>query len=438
MPTAIEDARHALIGAKSDLNRASKAWDRLADDASQAEVNDAQAELDRTIDAAEQAERKLHTLVEAGAAGDLDVRVNEPDLYEARSEHRFLEDLFAAKVQSDPVASERISRHQKFEMEKRSVTSGTMGGIIPPQYLVDLTAKASRYGRVFADQCNRMDLPPVGMTLTVPRVTTPSAAGIQSSENSTVTTQDIAETDLSIPVRTVAGYLPVSRQALERSAGYSEEILFEDLIARVWSALDVQCLTGSGSSGQVLGLFNTSSVVAVSANSDGTIVGLWNTLTNAISQINTKWGGLGIKPSKIIVHPRRWGAVTSYLDNNNRPLFGFNNVPAMQYFNGVATGESSYGFVGNLQGLPVFVDSNVPTNLDTNTNRDAVIVLSDPPGAPILWEPPEGLTTLTFEEQAGNALTVQLVAYETFAFSAGRYPDASAIIDDFPAPVYTP
>jgi hypothetical protein len=30
----------------------------------------------------------------------------------------------------------------------------TLGGIIPPQYLVDLYAKASRNGRVFADQVN--------------------------------------------------------------------------------------------------------------------------------------------------------------------------------------------------------------------------------------------------------------------------------------------
>ena len=44
----------------------------------------------------------------------------------------------------DPQARGRIDRHQTFEIEQRAVSSTTLGGIIPPAYLVDMYAKASR------------------------------------------------------------------------------------------------------------------------------------------------------------------------------------------------------------------------------------------------------------------------------------------------------
>ncbi len=438
--------RHAA--AQEELETRSKEWDDLDDDAPTSEVDQARTALNDALEAAEDAERRVKDAeaVEERKASykpapiddqekrELErVKVGaEPDMYEGR-ERRFLDDLFRSQILHDPLAVERISRHQQYELEKRAVSTSTLGGIIPPQYLVDMYAKASRYGRVFADQVNHQELPEVGMSLIVPRLTQGTAADIQASEGVAVATQDPTETDLTVPVRTIAGYIPVSRQTLER-ASYSEAILFEDLIARYWSKLDSQCLVGTGSAGQLLGLFNTTGVVSVSAGATFDAPTFWKNVQNAIQQIETKWGGLGIKADKIVMHPRRWAAISALMDSDNRPLFGFNNLPVVQTAV-VATGSSNtYGFVGYFAGLPVFTDSNIPTNLDTNGDKDGVAVISSP--IVHLWERPDDPVTLAFEQQAGTALQVQLIAYGYVAYTAGRYPDASAVIHDLPVPTF--
>src|SRR6185503_7492915 len=152
----------------------------------------------------------------APAGGGASIRVNEPDLYTKDTPlvRGFLRDVYMRDVRHDHAASERLSRHQEYELgrieaevgEQRAVATATLGGAIPPQYLVDLYAKALRNGRVYANQANHMDLPDTGMSLIVPRFTTGLAAGIQASESATLTTQDPVEADLTVPVRTVGGY----------------------------------------------------------------------------------------------------------------------------------------------------------------------------------------------------------------------------------------
>ena len=135
-----------------------------------------------------------------------DFHVNEPDLYTEHSDHSFMTDLYSAQLKNEPEAQERINRHQRFEVEKRAMTSATLGGIIPAQYMVDLYAKAARNGRVFANEINNSPLPDVGMSVVIPRLTQGLAAAAQTTQNTAVVTQDVTETDLTIPVNTIAGY----------------------------------------------------------------------------------------------------------------------------------------------------------------------------------------------------------------------------------------
>jgi HK97 family phage major capsid protein len=361
------------------------------------------------------------------------IKITEPDLYTKRN-GRFLTDLYLRDVKNDYGASERIGKHQAFEEERwygdlgvheRAIATGTLGGVIPPQYLVAAYAKAGRNGRVYADQANKQDLPDQGMSVIIPRLTVGLAAGVQTAESATVTTGDPTEVDLTVPVRTIAGYSPVSRQTLERAA-YSEPILMEDLIARYNQTLDVQALNGSGSSGQMLGVLGTSGI-STSTCSTATVIALWPKIADLIQQIATAVGGIGIVADKIIMHPRRWGAITAALDSSNRPLFPVGQGP--QSVNTLAQGgtASVYGYTGStIQGLPVYTDANIPTNLGAGTNEDRVIVQAS--DAVMLWERPDDPVTLAFEQTAATALQVQLIAYGYAAFTAGRYPAASGVI----------
>ena len=449
----LEELRTSYEDAQAELETASRAWDELADDATDEVVTATRTTLSDAVEACERSKTELDDAEELQRSRDKHkpapadpkrtppISVDEPDIYVPNGRHTFLADLYRSQLRNDPGATARISRHQEHELakiaaesEERAVSTGTLGGIIPPQYLVDMYAKASRNGRVFADQCNAQPLPDEGMSLIIPRLTTGTAAGVQAAEGDVVATQDPVEDDLTVYVRTIAGYVPVSRQTLER-ASYSEAILFEDLLARYWAVLDTQALTGSGAAGQMLGLFNTPGIESLYAG-DNTIQTLWSRAANAKQLILTKWGGLGISPAKWIVTPRRWGQISSYLDDAGRPLFGYNNAPTVMTGTVGDGTTSTYGFVGNFQGLPMFTDANVPDDLGTNSDEDAIVLISDPPGAPLLWERDDDPVTLAFEQQAGTSLQVQLIAYGYAAFTAGRYPDASAVIEGFPTPTF--
>jgi HK97 family phage major capsid protein len=257
-----------------------------------------------TVAEARERARAQHRMVPSSqGAGFVQIKVNEPDTYE-KGGRSFFHDLYAAQVRDDPSARARIDMHHRYEVEKRATTTATLGGIIPPAYLVELYAKASRNGRVFADQCNQQQLPDVGMSVVVPRLTQGLAAGFQATESTALSTQDPTETDLTVNVRTIGGYLPVSRQGIERAA-YSDQILFEDLVARYWAALDSSAINGAGSSGTFLGLLNTSSI-STSSTSTATVAAVWPKIADVIQQINTAVGGMGYLADKVFFHPRRW------------------------------------------------------------------------------------------------------------------------------------
>ena len=370
----------------------------------------------------EQARKRAREQFQLMPTNQPGMKIKEPDMYVAGG-RSFLTDLYAAQLKSDGQAQERINKHQQREMEKFAITSATLGGIIPPAYLVDLYAKASRNGRVFADQVNNSPLPDVGMSIIVPRLTQGLAAAAQTTQNTTVVTQDITETDLTVNVNTISGYSPVSRQGLERAA-YSDQILFEDLIARYWAILDTYCLNGSGSNNQPLGLLGTSSISASTA-STATVAGVWPKIADVIQQINTAVGGLGYNASKIFMHPRRWGFFEAALDSQNRPLI----VPSGGGFNqmGVDANQApDYGYVGQMHGLPVFTDANIPTNTGASTNQDSIIVIADK--VVHLFERAGDPVTLSFEQTGATNLTVNLIAYGYVAFTAGRYPGASGAV----------
>lgn len=369
------------------------------------------------------------------------LKVNEPDFYRKRGgTHGFLHDLYLRDCKNNHAAGERLAKHQEFEIERyfgdlsvqeRAVATGTLGGAIPPQYLVGLYAKAGRNGRVYANQANHQELPETGMSMIIPRLTVGLAAAVQTAESAVVTTQDPTEVDLSVPVRTIAGYSPVSRQTLERAA-YSEQILMEDLVARYAAALDVQCINGSGAAGQMLGVLQTAGI-STSTVATATAVAIWPKIADLIQQIDTAFGGLGILADKIIMHPRRWGMFTAALDTQNRPLYSpapmvLNTDAATSINPFAALGDSSaYGYTGAMiQGLPVFTDANIPTNLGGGTNEDRIIVQATQ--AVLLWERPDDPVTLAFEQTNGTALQVQLICYGYAGFTAGRYPAASGVV----------
>lgn len=343
----------------------------------------------------------------------------------ARGERSFLTDLFRAQLLQDPQAAQRLADHGATvaPQHSRDVGTSSVAGFTPPQYLINLFAEFARAGRPVANLATPLPLPERGMKVTVPRITTPTQVGVQSAEAGAVTDSDPDDTLLEVDVVTVAGYVDVSRQAVERGE-LVEEVLFADLAAAYNATLDAQCLNGTGLNGQHLGLRNVSGVNGVAyTDSSPTLPELYPILAKAAGLIVS---GRFTGPTHFVMHPTTWAWLVSRLDTTNRPLV----VPGGQGPSnalGNTTAPAYGGFAGNLLGVPVVLDGNVGTAYGTGTDQTEIycVAASDM----ILWEDAsKAPAQLRFDDVLSGTLQCRLLAYGFSAFTAGRQPKAVSVI----------
>lgn len=351
--------------------------------------------------------------------------VSEPRTYTPESGNSFIADAFNAQFKNDYAANERLARHTREEqVETRAVNTGNFAGLVIPQYLVDLAAPYARAGRPTADfATNKHVLPAAGMTLNISRMTTGTSTAVQASENSAVSNTDSDDTLLTIDVRTIAGQQDLSKQVIERGTGV-DAFVVQDLIRAWHTTLDNQILNGSGASGQIRGLRNTSGVNSITyTDASPSVEDLYPKLADAYQQIQT---GVFMNPTHWIMHPRRLAFLLAAVDSSKRPLV----VPSANGpMNSVAAGAgaTSYGNSGyTLMGLPIIADANVITDGGAGTNQDEIYCVTAPEFH--LWEQPGSPFALTFDATGAGSLTVKSVVYGYAAASAGRYPAAASII----------
>lgn len=354
-----------------------------------------------------------------------------------RGEASFFADSFRAVQLNNSAAMERLARHgREVEVERegvqtRATTTSSFAGLVVPQYLIDQYALVLRAGRPLANICNRMPLPDQGMQFLVPRGTTGASAASQATENANVSSTDEVWANVTVNVATIAGQQDISRQSLERGTPGIDQIVYNDL-GRAYSAeLDRQVANGSGASGQMLGILQTAGINASTAyGAAATPVTFFLKTAGGLNGVAS--AGTAIAPNVIVMHPRRWYWLSSQVDSANRPLV----TPVgegLQIFNGMAVNTYPGGYsgdepggariVGYMHGLPVIIDTNIPTNVGGGSTEDVAIEMDS--SQALLWEDGDGMPRqLRFEQTLGNQLTVKLVCYGYAAFTAGRYPVA--------------
>ena len=314
--------------------------------------------------------------------------------------------------------------------------SSNIGSLVPTDYRPDLYAPGLYGGRITADLCARFPLPARGMTVSFPRVTTEASAGIQATQGSEVSSAGVATTETVLNISTIASGINVSRQAIERGE-MVESLIFSEMIAAYGEDLDNQVIEGTGSSGQLKGIFpSTTSGNTVTLNNTGS-ASPWTAPTTA-----AWWGALVKLPTVvatarqraidiIVMHPRRWGYLLDLLDSQNRPLFN----PAATGRNVMGIGTLATGdmgvitVVGNIAGIDVVLDANIPTDVNkgakgNSANQD--IILGFRRADQFLFEQAGPLMVRANDTLASN-LQVQLVIYGYAAFTAERYSACGAI-----------
>lgn len=401
------------------------------------QIAEVEAERDADADATRAAQQR-HPGATVPADGTQAARTNDRDTVYSRAKSNegisFFRDMLAAQsgmpgqeVQARLLKHEQEARArvEQGELSERAIATTGLGGLVPPQYLVDHYAAVARAGRPTANIVRGLPLPATGMSVVVPRGSTGVSTAVQATQNSAVSNTDATFADVTVPVVTVAGQQDVSRQSIERGIGV-DEIIFADLAAAYAVAVNVEVLSGTGTGGRALGILATAGITQEPAfTAAATIATFYSKVSGAINDVQT---GRFLPPEAIVMHPRRWAWLTSQLDASGRPLV----LPtANGPMNVIAAADGEMPAVvavtpsGVLQALPVVTDASIPTSVGTGPEDQVIIArFSDH----LLWEDSASPAQLRFEQTLGANLTVKLVAYGYIAFTAARFPKATAVI----------
>jgi HK97 family phage major capsid protein len=300
-------------------------------------------------------------------------------------------------------------------------TDGQGGYFVPPLWLIDEYVDLPRFGRTFANSVRNMALPPGTDSINVPKIATGTKVDVQTADAQAVTSQDLTDTFISAPVRTLAGQQDVAIQLLDQSPAAFDEITFADLIADYNMRLDIQCLNGSGTSGQLKGVLNVSGINSVTYT-DGTptLPELYLPSMQALSLVakNRK-----MMASAVFLTPSRWFWMASQLDSQNRPfILPETNAP----FNPLAlqTGGDVEGPVGRMLNFPLLADGNIPANLGAGTNEERMIAART--SDLYLWE--GSMRSRVLQEVLSGTLQVRFQVYNYAAFMADRRPESISVI----------
>ena len=337
----------------------------------------------------------------------------------------FLRDVARAQVMQDPEAQTRLARHQLEERIERASyqertagdlvtgTSGAgLGGIVVPQYLVDMTAPAAAARRPFADAITRHQLPADGMSFIVPRITTATSVANQAAELDLVSTTSLNETDLTVPVRTAAGSQNVSRQAVDRSR--IDEFLLSDLFAQYATNLDSTLLNVAtyGLSAVALG------TLGAFADTQPTGAKLYPKIFAAASGVEAVM--LGTNADLCVMHSRRYNWLAKEM-TNTWPMVNSAGLPVQA---GAVNYNRDYGsgYRGMLaNGLALVVDNNVTTT--ATTNQDEVYVV--PSTECHLWEDASAPALIRAEQPNSKNLAILFVVFGYYGFTHQRFPSGA-------------
>jgi len=449
----LEEAREARVAVATDYEARFAA---LSDDAPVEEVEALSSEMDVELAAAddyiERTKKQLaqaETLAEARAAlgfrpaGEL--RVTEPLTYTKENPHgpSFFHDLYVLQTRGSSDARERLEKgtvETRVGLEERGIvlrdaegralsSSSTAGGdFLPPLYFGDLYAYFKRARRVTANLVRNLPLAAKGNTITIPRVTGGSTAIVQTADNQNVSNTDPVTAILTIPVCTVAGYVDLSRQIVERSEPGLDQIVVEDLLMDYNKSVNSYCVNGTGSNGQPTGILVQSNVNSITYTSASpTVYGLYPKVLDAVRQITEAI----FEPSVgIIMTARRWAWILAAVDSSNRP---FAVASTQGPYNALGLhNEANASFLenmvpaGSFAGYPVYIDETISKVSGASTNQDSIFV-----GAfneDILWEDPAGPRQFTFEGVTSQTAAIRVQVFGYMAFTAGRYPAGNSKI----------
>ncbi len=362
----------------------------------------------------------------------------EPLTYQRGGPNSLFRDLLLAD-KGNLAASERLQRHsremvehgQRVEQRDLSSTDAAGGYLVPPLWLQEEFVSLARAGRVVANVIGSRDLPPNTDSINLPRMSSGTAVADQA-DNASVQKTDAAFDTIAADVKTIAGLQDASLQLVDRSLPGVDEVIFADLARAYHVQLDSQVINSSTTNNKgLLQVSGTNSVTFTSGSP--TLPLLYSKIADGIRQINE---GVFLPPTAVFMAPRRWAWCLASLDSQNRPLIVPNAITGdpgsfggdVESVNPAGTQGAviAEGAVGSIQGLPVYVDSNIPSTLGAGTNEDRVIVARVPDL--YLWEDAAGPYLETFRDVLSGTLQVRFRLHSYWSQLHARRPKSISVV----------
>lgn len=266
-----------------------------------------------------------------------------------------------------------------FESRAMNRVDGSGGYLIPPLWMVDELVPYLRADRTFADQWRGMELPAGTDNINIPRLKRGSATGPQAADGAPVNGQDPQDDFVTGKVQTISGQVDVALQLIEQTPlANFDEILMEDLSSDMNLQLSGQCYVGTGSGGQIKGVWPAGSIGTthgiVIANTTNVAQQTWVNGGGGTFSVNGSVYQSGGQMLSVIArtrmrpatghvwHPWVWYYLMTQVDQQGRPLvvpgtpnnIGFNQVGIDD------DGPVTEGPAGFYQGLRVVLDPNMP------------------------------------------------------------------------------
>jgi HK97 family phage prohead protease/HK97 family phage major capsid protein len=208
-------------------------------------------------------------------------------------------------------------------------------------------------------------LPATGLTIEYAKVNTNTIAiGKQTTENTALSTGDVALSTVSVAVNTYGGYTNISKQAIERSTVNYLDVAFQAMslaYAKKMNAEFVAVLAGLTWTGKTLDISALTAAAVMGGIADGAAY-----IYNAT----------GLSPEFIVAGVTAYKRLVSIVDTSGRPVV----ATAGDGVNSIG-GSNIPGLQGSILGLPIVVDPALDAKTAYMANS-AALTTYEASGAP--------------------------------------------------------
>lgn len=240
-------------------------------------------------------------------------------------------------------------------LEKKALAEGTgaSGGyLVPEEHVREVKDRITAQAAV--RRAGATVYPMATDTLNIPRVSG-GATAYWVGENVQITATDQTFAQVQLVARVLAAMVKVSNQLLQDTSGSAEAAIRRDVAKTIALAEDLAFIQGSGTGNEPRGIINTSGVGQVSLGANGATP-TFDNIYDALYQVESSNGAA----SAWLMHPRTKNSLRKIKDSQGHYIY---------------TVSPSLREPDSLVGIPVFLTTQIPTNLTVGTSTDCSYII---------------------------------------------------------------